>query len=314
MSWRVLATARSFCRDGGRWHAALREAGCALDLRARERPYAAAELAKLAPGYDGAILGLDVCDAEVLAAADRLRVISRFGIGTDNLDLDAARARGVRVFVTPGANTVAVAEHTLALIFALARSLPQVAAAARDGRWVRPTGWELTGRCLGLVGLGAIGRAVAVRAAALGMEVVAFDPYARGAPEGVTRVDFDELLRRADVVSLHCALTPETRGIVDAAALERMKPGAVLVNTARGGLVDEVALHRALTAGKLAGAACDVFVREPPVGNPLLELDAFVATPHLASTTREAVERMSEAAVANLLAGLHGRDTPDRIV
>jgi len=306
MTFRVLATARSFCTTDGPHHEYLSANGCAVDLRPPDQPLSAAQLAALIPGYDGVILGLDVCDASVIAAADRLRVISRYGAGYDKVDLEAATARGIAVTTTPGANRIAVAELAIGLIFSLARRIPQVAANARQGIWQRAQGWELTGKTLGLIGLGAIGREVALRAVALGMRVVAYDPYVQGEVEGVRLVDLDTLLKQAHIVSLHCAATPETENLINAERIAQMRDGATLVNTARGELVDEGALYDALVSGKLAGAASDVFHNEPPEGSPLLALDNFLPTLHIAGTTQESVQRMAMLAAQNVVDVLRG--------
>ena len=302
---RVIATARAFCASDGPHQAILRDAGMELVLAAGTAPLSAPELAALAADADALLLGLDRCDASVFAAAPRLRVVSRFGAGIDTVDLEAAARHGVTVTNTPGANTIAVAELTVGLLLALARDLPNAVATARSGGWRRTSGWELDGKTLGLVGLGRIGRAVALRAAAFGMRVIAHDPVAADMP-GVERVDLDALWARADVVSLHLGLDDRTRHVVDAGVLARLKPGAVLINTSRGGLVDEAALADALRSGHLGGAAADAFEREPPVGSPLLELPNFIPTPHLGAATREAARRMGEAAARNVVAVLTG--------
>jgi D-3-phosphoglycerate dehydrogenase len=306
MSYRILVTARSFCNTPGAHHDFLREHGCAADLRAGANPLTADQLRDLIPGYDGAILGLDHCDASVIECADRLKVISRYGVGVDEVDLEAASRRGILVTNTPGANQTAVAELTIGLLFALARDIPGVASASRTGQWKRSAGWELTGKTLGIIGFGAIGRDVARRAHALGMRVLAYDPVWRGEAEGAQPADLTTVLREADVISLHCALTPETQDLINAQTLSQMKPGAHLINTARGGLVDEVALYDALQSGRLGGAAADTFKQEPPTGSPLLTLDNFIATPHIGATTRESVLRMSMMSAQNLVAALRG--------
>ena len=302
---RVVATARSYCASDGEHQTLVRDAGMELVLAAGDEPWGASDLARLAADADALILGLDRCDADVIEAAARLRVIARFGVGTDSVDLEAARRRGVTVTNTPGANTVAVAELTMGLIVALARDLPNSVEATRAGAWSRRRGWELAGKTLALLGLGRIGQAVAERARAFGMNLIAHDPYA---PEvaGVERVELAELWPRADVISLHLDLGPATRHIVDARALAACKPGAVLINTARGGLVDETALAEALRAGRLAGAAADAFEREPPEGSPLLGLRSFVPTPHLGAATREAVRNMGVMAARDVIAVLKG--------
>ena len=244
MAFRVLATARSFCKSDGPHHAYLRDNDCELDLHPPDHPMSAAELAELVPGYDGLILGLDDCNADVIARADRLRVISRYGSGVDKVDVNAATARGIVVTNTPGVNRIAVAELTIGLMFCLARRIPQMVNNVRAGVWTRAQGWELYGKTLGLIGLGAIGREVAARAHALGMHVIANDPYSAGILDrNADLVDLATLLREAHIISLHCATTPETTNLINAERLALVRDGAYLVNTARGELVDEGALY-----------------------------------------------------------------------
>ncbi len=231
--------------------------------------------------------------AEVLAAAPRLKLVGRAGTGVDNIDVAAATRRGVAVMNTPGGNSIAAAEHTWALMLALFRNVPAAARDLAGGNWNRKKymGRELQGKVLGVVGFGRIGREVAARARAFGMGVLVADPFvtASVAREHDARlVELPGLLAAADVVSLHVTLTPETRHLIDASALAAMKPGAVIVNCARGGLVDEDALLAALESGRLGGAALDVFETEPPPPGPLLAHPRVVATPHLGASTQEA--------------------------
>jgi D-3-phosphoglycerate dehydrogenase len=306
MPFRVIATARSFCNSEGPHHAFLRDNGCEVDRCAAEHPLRAEALREIISGCDGAILGLDICDASVIERADRLRVISRYGAGVDQVDLEAASRRGIAVTNTPGANKIAVAELCIGVMFALARNIPQVATAARSGIWKRSAGWELFGKTLGIIGLGEIGREVAARSQALGMYILAYDPFWKGEMNGVIKVDLLTLFQEADIVTLHCALTPETRNLVNAERIAQMRNGACVINTARGDLVDEEALYEALRAGRLAGAAADVFREDPPTHSPLLTLDSFIATPHIGATTRESVQRMSMMAARNVVAVLRG--------
>ena len=307
MAFRVLATARSFCNDEGPHHEYLRHHNCTVTLHPPKNPMSAAELGELIGGYDGVILGLDACDASVLARADRLRVISRYGTGVDRVDIDTATQRGIAVTSTPGVNRIAVAELTIGLIFSLARSIPQVVINTRNAVWERVRGWELHGKTLGLIGFGAIGREVALRAEALGMRVEVYDPYSKIDLPGVHQVDLDSLLRDAHIVSLHCAVTPETERLINADRIACMRDGAYLVNTARGELVDEGDLYAALTSGKLAGAAADVFWNEPPADNPLLTLNNFLATLHMGGTSRESVARMAMLSAENLVTVLQNK-------
>jgi D-3-phosphoglycerate dehydrogenase len=306
MSYRVLVTARSFGKTPGPHHDFLAQHDCLVEVKAQAHPLTAAALGDLIGGYDAAILGLDYCDATVIARADRLRVISRYGSGVDQVDLAAAHARGIVVTNTPGANRFAVAELAIGLLFTLSRDIVGVAAAARNGTWKRSAGVELTGKTIGVIGLGLIGREVAARAHGLGMVVLGYDPYVADPPALIRQVDLPELLRESDFVSLHSAATPATENLIDAARLALMKPGAHLINTARGALVDERALLDALRSGHLAGAAADALRDDPPTESPLLALENFYYTPHIGGTTRESVERMALMAAQNTVAILRG--------
>ena len=260
---------------------------------------------------DGWIAGLERIDAAVLEAAPRLRVIARYGVGVESVDLEAAARRGVAVTNTPGANAEAVAELTIGLLIALARSIPAASAQVHAGEWPRVEGIGIAGRTLGLVGIGAIGSAVVPRAAGLGLRVLATDPgldAAAIAAAGAEPVERAELLARSDFVSLHLPVLPATRGLVDEAFLAAMKPGAFLINAARGELVDEDALEEALRSGRLAGAALDALGQEPPrPGNPLLSIETVIATPHIGAHTDTATNEMGRMALADALAVLDGR-------
>jgi D-3-phosphoglycerate dehydrogenase len=256
------------------------------------------ELRETLGEYDGLVVrSATKVTGEVLASPGRLRVIGRAGTGVDNIDLDAATRAGVVVMNTPGGNSVAAAELTVAHLMALARNVVQANADLRAGKWERKkyVGLELDGKTLGVVGLGRIGREVARRAKGLRMKVLGFDPFVSSevaAGFGVQFVELKELLAAADFVSLHLPLTAETRHMIDAKAIAGMKPGARLLNCARGGLVDEGALLEALESGQLGGAALDVFESEPPTDRRLVEHPKMVATPHLGASTREAQERV----------------------
>jgi D-3-phosphoglycerate dehydrogenase len=234
-------------------------------------------------------------NATLLEHARKLRVIGRAGVGVDNIDLDAATRRGIAVMNTPGANAVAVAEHTFALMLALARHLGRADATTRAGKWEKKSlqGSELRAKTLGVVGLGRVGLEVARRARAFAMEVVAHDPFVSAtlARElGIKLASLDEVFAAADYLSLHVGLTPQTAAMINSENLQKMKPGARLINCARGELVDESALAAALGSGHLAGAALDVFIQEPPIDSPLLRLENVIATPHIAGSTHEAQE------------------------
>jgi D-3-phosphoglycerate dehydrogenase len=257
------------------------------------------ELLKIVDQYDGiAIRSATKLTADVLKAAKNLKVVGRAGIGVDNVDIPAATAAGVIVMNTPFGNSITTAEHAIALMMALARELPAANASTHAGKWEknRFMGVELYGKTLGLIGAGNIGSIVADRAKGLKMKVVAFDPFLsveRAQDLGIEKVELNDLLARADFITLHTPMTPETRGIISAEAIAKMKKGVRIVNCARGGLVDEKALKAALDSGHVAGAALDVFEEEPAKTNALFGSDKVVATPHLGASTSEAQENVA---------------------
>jgi D-3-phosphoglycerate dehydrogenase len=257
-------------------------------------------------------------DAEVLAAGRNLKVVGRAGIGLDNVNVNAATRLGVMVVNAPQSNVISAAEHTVALILAQARNIPQADAALREGRWERSRfqGAELYGKTLGIVGLGRVGALVAQRLNAFGMRVIAYDPYVsrdRAAQMGVELASLVEVLTRADVVTVHLPKTPETTGLIGERELAAMRPGARLVNTARGGLVDETALAKAVESGHLGGAALDVFSEEPTTQSPLFQLDRVVVTPHLGASTAEAQDKAGVAIAEQLILALTGQFVPNAV-
>ena len=267
------------------------------------------ELLKIMPEIDGVIVGDDHFTAAVLAAAPRLQVLSKWGIGTDCIDQVTAARLGITVTNTPGVFADDVANVATCFILMLARGLHRVDAAVRGGTWMKLEGESLRDKVLGIVGVGSIGGALAARGAAMGMQVIGFDPspatVESATAAGVEMLDLDQVLPRADYLVLCCPLTPQTQHLIDAAALARMKPGAKLVNVARGPIVDEPALVAALQSGHLSGAALDVFEVEPlPADSPLLRMPQVVLGAHNGSNAKEAVERTSRLAVQNLLAHL----------
>ncbi|MBW1979818.1 MAG: phosphoglycerate dehydrogenase [Deltaproteobacteria bacterium] len=257
--------------------------------------------------FDGVVVrSASKIDRSVLERALRLRVVGRAGIGVDNIDIDAATERGVLVMNTPGANAMAAAEHTMALMLAVSRHIPQANQSIREGKWEKKkfVGTELHNHVLGIIGLGRIGAIVAHRAQCMKMRVLAYDPYISSdvaAKLGVEMVPLDELFRQADYVSLHAPLTKETANLIDRDAFEKMKPGVRIINCARGGLLDEEALYEALEKGKVAGAALDVFSQEPPIDNPLLRLPQVVATPHLGASSAQAQINVARAIAGQIV-------------
>jgi D-3-phosphoglycerate dehydrogenase len=275
------------------------------------------ELIGLLQGIDGAIVSTDPFTARVIQAADRLKVISRTGVGYDAVDVLAATARGIIVTTTPGVNRHAVADWALALMLCCARKVPENLAEVRQGAWTRYEGMDLDGKTLGVVGLGTIGKEVAKRAKAFGMRLLAFDlvqdpPFAEG--QGIAYVSLEDLLRQSDFVSIHCFLNAATRHLINAERLALMKPTAFLVNTARGGIVDTEALYQALRAKRIAGAGLDVFEGEPlRADSPLRALENVYLSPHCAGSTADARERSGTMAAENLVRALRG-ERPEGIV
>ena len=282
----------------------------------------AEELLAVIGNYDAVIVrSRTKITAEVLeAGAPRLKVVGRAGVGVDNIDLEAAKARGIKVVNAPQASTNAVAELAIGLMFALARRLTEADASMKRGEWLKKhlTGTELHGKTLGVVGMGRIGSRVGALAKALGMEVIGYDPLIpaeeisrRGAQPVAT---LPELYAQADVITLHVPLTPETRGMVNAEAFAQMKPGVMLICAARGGVIDEEALYHALESGQVGGAGLDVFATEPPGASPLVSHPRVVATPHIGAQTKEAQTRVATDIAAEVLAALDGKPLRWQIV
>lgn len=257
-------------------------------------------------------------DAEVLAAAPKLKIVARAGVGLDNVDVDAATARGVLVVNAPTSNIHSAAEHAIALLLAASRQIPAADATLREHTWKRSkfSGTEIFGKTVGVVGLGRIGQLVAQRIAAFGAHLVAYDPYvshARAAQLGIELLPLDDLLARADFISVHLPKTPETAGLIGKEALAKTKPGVIIVNAARGGLIDEAALAEAITSGHVRGAGLDVFSTEPCTDSPLFELPQVVVTPHLGASTAEAQDRAGTDVAESVRLALAGEFVPDAV-
>ncbi len=252
------------------------------------------ELCRIIGKYEGLVVrsGAKIT-RKVIESGRNLKVIGRAGVGLDNVDVEAATEHGILVMNTPGGNTISTAEHTMSMLLALSRNIPQANDSLKKGKWERNRfmGVELFNKNLGIIGLGRIGSEVARRAAAFGMKVLGFDPYIRSESVqrlGVELVDMPELFKKSDFITVHVPFTKDTRNLISSDEFAKMKKGVRLINCSRGGIVDEKALYEALNEGKVAGAAVDVFDREPPVDNPLLGLDSVIATPHLGASTEEA--------------------------
>ncbi len=259
------------------------------------------------PGYDAMIVrSRTKVNAKMIADAPRLKVIGRAGTGVDNIEVEAASDKGILVMNTPGANAVAAAEHTLAMMLALARHIPQATQSMREGLWEKKKfmGTELFHQTIGIIGLGKIGSIVADRALAMKMEVLAHDPHIvpeMAAVLGAEYVSMDDLLARSDFITVHTPLTPETRRLINRETLAKTKPGVHILNCARGGLIDEEALYEFIASGHVAGAALDVFEKEPPAGNPLLGMKQVIFTPHLGASSVQAQENVSRAIASQIM-------------
>jgi D-3-phosphoglycerate dehydrogenase len=291
----------------------LRQFADELVFNPHGRPLTEDELIPLLQGCDGYIAGLDFISKKVIDACPGLRVISRYGAGVDRVDLGAARAKGIPVCNTPGANAQAVADLALALMLAAARKIPMLDRKTKEGQWVRSNGTEIFGKTLGILGLGAVGKAVAQRARGFSMKVLAYDPFINkqyAEEQGIIVSDFDSLIKESDIISLHLPLDQKTRHIINAEVMARMKRGVILINTARGGLIDESAANELLRSGHLGGLGLDAYEEEPPGKSPLFELDNVVLTPHTGSHTAEATAAMAAMSVDNLIDVLSGKDCP----
>ncbi|WP_156252341.1 phosphoglycerate dehydrogenase [Pseudactinotalea terrae] len=311
MSARDVVITTSYLGPDDEVHEMLVAAGLeVIYSRPQDRDGDLATMAEAIAGAAGLIAGTEPVSAAAIEAAPDLKVIARTGVGYDNVDVAAARARGVVVCTTPGANADSVAELALGLMIDCARRVTESSRAVLDGQWQQRSGHELKGATLGIIGLGGIGRRLAVLARAFGMTVVAHDTYfdeTFATSHEVSRSSLPDLLTASDFVSVHTALTPQTRHLIDAAALAMMKPTAILVNTARGGIVDEIALAEALHSGTISGAALDVLETEPAAADhPLRTAPGCVITPHIAGATFQARARSGALAAAQVMESLRG--------
>ncbi|HAE85386.1 MAG TPA: hypothetical protein DCG78_02610 [Anaerolineaceae bacterium] len=304
MAWKILIT--DGMESAGK---EILEAACIVDDK---KGIEAAELLQVIPEYDAVIVrGRTKITAEVIAAAKNLKVIGRMGVGVDNIDLQAAQAHHITVVNAPVATTQAVAELTLGFMFALVREIPRADASMKAGQWLKKefNGAELFGKTLGIVGFGNIGGTVGKYASALGMKVLAFDPFRAQTniiAQGAESVNFDELLSRADIITIHTPLTEQNHHLISDEAFAKMKDGVFLVDDARGGIVDEAALLRALESGKVRGAALDVYEKEPPINWDLVKHPKVIATPHIGAQTKEAQCRAAVDIATEILNALMG--------
>ncbi len=305
--YKILVTSTSFNKVDPLPRERLLQYGCEIVDNPFNRPLKEKDLIPLLEDVDGVIAGLDEYSRKAICSSRRLKVISRYGVGLDNINLEAARDRGISVVNTPEVNTQAVADLTFGLMLAVCRKITQAHVSTQKGSWGRLIGRGVYKKSIGIIGLGRIGKAVAERARGFSMEILAHDvkkDEVFSKPLGIRFLPLDELLVKADFITLHCDLNPGSKGIIGSPELVLMKKTAYLVNTARGGLIDENALFEALRDKKIAGAALDAFENEPPVGSPLLTLDNILTTPHIGSYTHEALLEMGLIAVDNLIKNL----------
>lgn len=313
---KILITSRSFASISDKPIKMLTEKGYEIQRNNTGRPYEKEEMLKLIRDVDGIIIGIDELSAEIIEEANALKVISKYGIGVDNIDINMATNKKIIVTNTPTANVDAVADLTFGFILSLARRIPEADRKTKSGKWEKITGKSVWEKTLGIIGLGKIGRQVVKRAQGFKMNILVFDlvkdeKFAQ--KYGVNYVNLEELLQKSDYITIHIPLNDATRNMVSYEELEKIKEGAFLINTSRGGIVNEQALYKALRNNKLRGAALDVYSNEPPVESPLKELDNVIMTPHIGAYTEEAIENMSIQAAQNLIDVLEGRNPKNRV-
>lgn len=315
--YKVLVTARMFGYLSDQSFDIFRQEGFELLPNPyRGKGLSEKELLGLIGGVDGLLTGVDKVTRKVIQSADKLKVISKFGAGVDNIDVGAATERGIIVTNTPATNSDAVADMAFALIFAVARRIPYACDKVRNGQWPLMVGVEVWNKTIGIIGLGQIGKRVAMRATGFNMEILTYEKFPDQEfirENKIKLVPLNQLLRESDFVSIHVPLTHETENLIGPDQLEMMKPTAFLINTSRGRIVDEDALYAALKSGQIAGAAFDVLKEEPPRERRLLELENMVVTPHISFMTREAITHMEKLSAQNLIDVLRG-DYPPHIV
>lgn len=308
--YKVVITARSFGDADEAAYDCLREAGCSwIKLKEQDGPIRE-QLEHEIGDADALIAGLESIDAVLLLNAQKLKVISRYGVGYENVDCAAAKEKGIQVTVTPGANGDSVADLAVALMLSAARNIPVMDMSIRAGSQRRPQGLEMYGKTLGVIGAGRIGQGVARRCRGFSMKILAYDVFEDEAfklETGAEFVDLETLLRNSDFVTVHSPLTAETKNLISSAQFEIMKSTAVLVNTARGGVVDEDALYKALTSGQIRAAGLDATLEEPPYHSPLRTCENCILTPHAGAATKESSSRMSLMAAQNAVEGIQGK-------
>jgi D-3-phosphoglycerate dehydrogenase len=301
----VLVTSRSFGSMSDRPLQLLKENGFSITFKSKKGLYTEADFLNEIGNYDALIIGADPFSEKVMQKADgKLKIICKHGAGLDNFDLETAKKYHIRITNVPGTNSNAVADLALGLMLDVARRITFAAAQVKDGQWKQVTGTDVYKKTLGLIGFGAIGKCVARRALGFGMKVVVYDPYLQKLPEEfqmLTRDNFNSVIGQADFLSLHVPLTEQTKGLINKTVMQRMKKGSFIINTSRGGIVNESDLYDAIVSGQIGGAGLDVVEHEPPTGNPLLTLPQVVVVPHIAMYSSEAINAVSEVCAENIV-------------
>jgi len=313
---KILITPRSFASTSDKPMKMLSEKGYEIQLNDIGRPYKKEEMLNLVSDIDGIIIGIDELSVEIIEKANRLKVISKYGTGLDNIDINLATEKNITVTNTPTANVDAVADLTFGLILSLARRIPEADKKMKSGKWEKIIGKSVWKKTIGIIGLGKIGKQVVKRAQGFEMNILVFDLVKDkkfALRYGIKYVKLEKLLKKSDYITIHIPLNDTTRGMISYKELEKVKKEAFLINTSRGGIVDEQALYRALKNNQLKGAALDVYSNEPPVESPLRELDNVIMTPHIGAYTEEAIENMGMQAAQNLIDVLEGRKPKNRI-
>jgi len=313
---KILITPRSFASSSDKAIKMLTARGYEIQRNNTDRPYKKEEILNLIKDIDGIIIGIDELSAEIIERADKLKVISKYGTGLDNIDINMATNKKIIVTNTPTANVDAVADLAFGLILSLARRIPEADQKTKSGKWEKIIGKSVWEKTLGVIGLGKIGRQVVKRARGFQMNILGFDlvkdkKFAQR--YGIKYVNLEKLLQKSDYITIHIPLNDATRGMISYKELEKIKKEAFLINTSRGGIVDEQALYKALRNNQLKGAALDVYHNEPPVESPLKELDNVIMTPHIGAYTEEAIENMGMQAAQNLIDVLEGRKPKNRV-
>lgn len=301
---KLLVTPRSFGKNDPEVFKMLEEKGFEITTNPVGRILTEDEMRDYIRGYDAVILGVDTFSRKVIENADKLKVISRYGVGLDNVDQDAAREKGIAVYRTVGANSNAVADYAFGLMLDITRKISAIDRECRKGNWNKIKTNEMWKKTIAILGLGAIGKGVAIRAKGFDMRILAYDPYPDkvfAEQYGVTYTDLETIWKEADFISLHLPLTPETKNLIGESEFEKMKDNAIIVNTARGAIINEKALYNALKEEKIMGAGIDVFDTEPPENGDIINLDNIVIGSHCAASSTEAIDNMTNMSVANLL-------------